>query len=382
MRLNEEERQHIIILSLILVVFILVTILVKRGGKGDEESEQRVVEQVESEVPRSEPHSFDPNTAGLAELLEVGLPKESAISLIRYRAAGKVFRIKEEVAGIYGMSDSTYFAIEPYIVISEEFRFKPKVYKYDTTIKKEAAVVSPPKVKEVAAINHIEISPFRVDTLSKRYLIATGIFSEHQAEIFIKWRDISGMPSADYISRCYVVNDSIANILNTYAIFPKAYNEPQEYKKRIKTVDINHADSAALVALPGIGSKSAMAIIEYREMLGGYHSTEQLLELNAVVEDNYDKFLPYISLKNDDISKIDVNFASAQSFINHPYITRHALRRLMSRRQTKGGWRNLGEMIDDKIFKAEDARRLQPYLFFDTIDVWDKTIENKKLKKE
>ena len=44
-------------------------------------------------------------------------------------------------------------------------------------------------------------------------------------------------------------------------------------------VDVNTADSAALVALRGIGPSFARGIVRYRELLGGYHDLDQLAEV-------------------------------------------------------------------------------------------------------
>lgn len=58
---------------------------------------------------------FDPNTADSALLVTVGLKPWMAHNLIRYRSAGKVFRQKDDLRSLYGMNDSLYSTLEPYI---------------------------------------------------------------------------------------------------------------------------------------------------------------------------------------------------------------------------------------------------------------------------
>lgn len=60
---------------------------------------------------------FDPNTADSALLVTVGLQPWMAKNLIRYRAAGKVFRQPEDLRSLYGMNDTLYATLEPYIQI-------------------------------------------------------------------------------------------------------------------------------------------------------------------------------------------------------------------------------------------------------------------------
>ena len=58
---------------------------------------------------------FDPNTADSTLLVSVGLKPFMAKNLIRYRQAGKVFRHKDELRTLYGMTDSLYATLEPFI---------------------------------------------------------------------------------------------------------------------------------------------------------------------------------------------------------------------------------------------------------------------------
>lgn len=61
-------------------------------------------------------------------------------------------------------------------------------------------------------------------------------------------------------------------------------------------VDINHADHAALVALPGIGPALASRIIAYREQHGPFTSVEQLIEVQGIGPRNLDEFRHLITV--------------------------------------------------------------------------------------
>ena len=58
---------------------------------------------------------FNPNTADSTLLVTVGLKPWMAHNLIRYREAGKVFRQKDELRRLYGMTDSLYATLAPFI---------------------------------------------------------------------------------------------------------------------------------------------------------------------------------------------------------------------------------------------------------------------------
>lgn len=60
---------------------------------------------------------FDPNTADSTLLVTVGFKPWMAHNLIRYRNAGKVFRRPDELRRLYGMNDSLYSTLAPFIRI-------------------------------------------------------------------------------------------------------------------------------------------------------------------------------------------------------------------------------------------------------------------------
>lgn len=310
--------------------------------KADPQAARRVEAEMEVRTAEPELKEFDPNTVELMELLEMGLTRREAVGLLKYRATGKVFRIPEDVALCYTVSDSLYLRLEPYIRIGRRYAIAPREYRTGRVVRE----VLPP-------------SPFRIDTVSARYLRAIGALSKRQAEAFIRWRDLSGIYDMEELRDCYVVSDSVARALEPYILFPERPLHPIE-----SPVELNTADSAALRAVTGIGEKTVVAILRYRERLGGFRSVEQLAEVPGVTERNYEKILKQIYCDSCKIQKIDVNFAPPNALAKHPYIAPQTLRKLLKTRQLKGGWSTAGEMIDDHILTHEEAARLAPYLRF------------------
>ncbi|MDA8339003.1 MAG: helix-hairpin-helix domain-containing protein [Nitrospiraceae bacterium] len=66
----------------------------------------------------------------------------------------------------------------------------------------------------------------------------------------------------------------------------------QHYKEKagsnLKKIDINKATEEDLIALPGIGIKTARAIVAYRETIRGYKRLEQLRLVRGVGDKVYD----------------------------------------------------------------------------------------------
>ena len=341
---------------MLIEIAVLVVLLVRFGGRRSAHidiPDKEVVATSESSVTKDSLvvnlRPFDPNTVTYEELREIGMSRREAVSLIKFRATGKIFRIKEDVALCYNISDSAYSALAPYIVIGEEFTIKPSYNqeKYRSKYNRE---------KDSTKL--IAPTRFRIDTVSEAYLRAIGAFTKRQAEVFVRWRDQSGFRDMEEVRACYVVDDSIATMLEPYIIFPE-----RELSTYEAPVEINSADSARLIKVVGIGPKTVSTIIQYRQQLGGFYSIEQLTEVPGMNETNYEKIIKQIRCDIDKIRKIDVNTAVAKDLI-HPYINKMHIRKIIRQRQLSGEWHNLQEMVEQKIFTAEEAKRLEHYLLF------------------
>ena len=309
--------------------------------------------------------TFDPNTVTYDELLLLGFEKHTAVSILKYRARGKVFEIAEEFALCYGVTDSMFQLLRPYIAIAEKFRPKPFVYTTDSTkyhrrdslqaLRKEQW-----EAKVVARTPH-PYEPFRIDTVGIEYLQSIG-FTFRQAEGVIKYREdgVEGIRNMAELRDCWAVSTEMADSLSRYIIFP----EPKPYGGKI---EINSADSATLVSVRGIGPKTAGAIVRYRQLLGGYVNISQLSELKCVTSENFARFSSQICCDSCVFSKIDINFAPASELELHPYMTRSAINTIIKLRKSKGGWKSFEEIVNDNIFTMEQAAALEPYLHFGTI---------------
>lgn len=290
---------------------------------------------------------FDPNSADYREMVSAGVPRQVAVNLIKWRTSGKVFRIAEDVALCYGMTDSLYDILAPYIIIGEQYALRPSTG--------SAADFAP----AVHAPRELHLEPFSIDTATAGYLRYVG-FSKRQAELIVRYRDmIGGIRDMEEFRECYAVSDEMADTLAPYIVFPTAAATSAG-----GLIEINSADSAALRSVWGIGERSVEDIIRYRELLGGYCRIEQLAELKTVTEANFERIITQIYCDSCKIRKIDINFATPESLAEHPYISARTLRRIVKQRELKGGWVSIEEMIDENILSAEQAARLAPYLRF------------------
>lgn len=120
------------------------------------------------------------------------------------------------------------------------------------------------------------VESFRFDpnTAGIQDLMRLG-FSQKQAQAIINYRAKGGrFHRKEDFAKSFVVSDSIYTRLEPYIDIP--------------LLDINKADSAAFDALPGIGPYFAAKMVAYRESIGGYSYTEQLMDIERFDLERYE----------------------------------------------------------------------------------------------
>ena len=130
-------------------------------------------------------------------------------------------------------------------------------------------------------------------------------------------------------------------------------NERKSYPKETKNIpilDINQADSTELVALPQIGEVMASRIHRYRSRLGGFVSVEQLYDIKGMDTARFEAIKPYITLKTNEINKINVNQDEFKTLLRHPYLEYEQVKAIVNHRERKGlikDWVQLKNIVGD-----------------------------------
>lgn len=107
-------------------------------------------------------------------------------------------------------------------------------------------------------------------------------------------------------------------------------------KPSIPILDINVADSLALVALPQIGEVMASRIHRYRERLGGFITMEQLYEIKGMDSARFAAIQPYIILENKEIRKLEINREEFKALLRHPYLEYEQVKAIVNYRERRG----------------------------------------------
>ncbi|MDK2910783.1 MAG: competence protein ComEA [Bacteroidales bacterium] len=130
----------------------------------------------------------------------------------------------------------------------------------------------------------------------------------------------------------------------------------------IPIIDLNSADTLLLQDLPGIGSTFARRIWKYGQRLGGYHHSEQLLEVYGMDASRLEKIKPYIIIDTTKIRKIDLNQASFKDLLRHPYLEYYMVKAIADYRHKHHGIKEISELKILPLMYDELYNKLRPYL--------------------
>ena len=147
---------------------------------------------------------------------------------------------------------------------------------------------------------------FDPNTVSLEDLQRLGL-SARQAESIGNYREKGGRfrSKADF-AKMYVVSDTLFARLEPYIEIPR--------------LELNTADSTALVSLRGIGPWYARKIIDYRERLGGFVAAEQLLEIEGFDRERFDGLADAVTVNARLRRPIDLWHAPDSVLARHPYL--------------------------------------------------------------
>ncbi|MCU0441194.1 MAG: helix-hairpin-helix domain-containing protein [Bacteroidia bacterium] len=199
---------------------------------------------------------------------------------------------------------------------------------------------------------------FDPNTVSLNQLLQLGL-STKQANAIVHYREKGGKfkVRADFAKIYGLTNKQKEQLLPFVDLPEKDVTLPSDStKKRIQyPIDLNHADSATLVALYRIGPAMASRIITYRTKLGGFVSLNQLTEIYGFDEDILYDLEGKIKVNAADATRYDVNTVTSDQLKTHPYFKYKLSNAIVQYRNQHGSYKELADLkkiaiVNDSIF--------------------------------
>ena len=261
--------------------------------------------------PGSKPQhfKFNPNTISLDSLCLLGFSERQALTIIHYREKGGIFRRKEDFKKMYVVDEGKYMELSPYIIIPQGNTANIGANNYGT---KNTGVTITRQNSDIQ-----DFARGRRELASSR-------------------------------------DSKIAQAPRGQKTSEKIY------------IDLNEADSAALVSLRGIGAYYARKILAYREKLGSFARPEQLMEIDGIDQERYNMLKEQIFVHPSGIKKFSIAEMAEKNrdFLKrHPYIGAYAARGIALFISQSGAEAcTLDNLVKASIISATIAEKLRPYV--------------------
>ena len=133
--------------------------------------------------------------------------------------------------------------------------------------------------------------------------------------------------------------------------------------RRQLAIDINTADSAAWVALNGIGPGFAKRFMTYREKLGGFYQVDQLKEVYGLDSLWVKENKALLKVGAGVYRFLAINQVEWKEF-KHPYLPYGQSKVVLAYRKQHGGLKDFEALEKIQLLDLVAWRRLRPYLSF------------------
>ncbi len=238
----------------------------KRRGNNPDSKKSNLTEKSEVSV-KKRLFVFDPNSISAIQFQELGLEKKLSERIINYRNHGGVFRKREDLKKIYGLSAKQYIELEPYIEI-------PKIENSSVPAKKLKPVKSEKKMLDINIVDSIGL------------LELNGIGSTLAGRI-VKFRNqLGGFYTVDQLAEVYGLKEETLNQIQGQFWVANDF-EPSK-------ISLSSCSYEILRSHPYL-RKYAGAIMKLKRSEGKAINKESLLEKGLTTETEYQRLLPYLS---------------------------------------------------------------------------------------
>lgn len=146
-----------------------------------------------------------------------------------------------------------------------------------------------------------------------------------------------------------------------------AYYKSSKQEKQAEPININRADSAQLLPLPGIGPVFAGRIIKYRNLLGGFTSVDQLGEVYGMPPETIDLIRSQVFIDSSAIRKIPIDSASFGELLRHPYLEYEEVKSIVRYRDFKGDITSINELRTNQVLPDSTLNKIDGYLDYGAV---------------
>ena len=225
---------------------------------------------------------FDPNTADSSTLVHLGLKPWQASNMLKYRAKGGRYRKTEDLKRLYGMTDSMYLALLPYVVIDTLAidRWRDSV---------RMAADSVPRY-----VSHKRDTILNLRTADTTELKMIKGIGSYRAKQIIRYREqLGGFVSVEQLREVKALQPLLKDSLSTDSLLSHFFLD----SVRVVPLKVNSMRVEQLQRHPYLSFEQARAIYELRRKKIHLKHLDQLRTLDCLTEQDIQRLRPYLSFE-------------------------------------------------------------------------------------
>ncbi len=201
---------------------------------------------------------FDPNNLEEEGLLRLGLAPWVVRNLVKYRKSGGVFRKKEDLRRIYGMTEKAFQRIEPYLELPHTAE------------------------KRASRDTLLQVDINRASAEEWAYLPGIGpVLSQR----IVRFREkLGGFVRIGQVGDTYGLPDSTFRKIEGRLVLSPLLSK----------LSLNEGSAEQLAAHPYLNRRQARAIVAYRSNHGPLRTAADLAKVGVLEDATIEKILPYL----------------------------------------------------------------------------------------
>ncbi|MEZ4775054.1 MAG: helix-hairpin-helix domain-containing protein [Bacteroidia bacterium] len=390
------HKKGLFVLSIVILVLTAGTVSIRQLSKEENLSLEFAEPFFTSPVyTRDSASRLDINLADSAQWVSLkGIGPILAKRILNYRRSLGGFSSIEQVAQVYGLSQETFETIAPYLFVNEITAPAKPVYTHAGNSRSaeeypllDINLASAEELKKLPGIGDVlseRIVRYRsslkgfesVEDLGAVYGLKPETLSDIRDYLYVNTMTLSEIRKnspeihdllADNSAKQEEPDPGIRSLndLPFEELTGNGYsrgNDAASGSAKIRALDLNTADSAELITLPGIGAVLSGKIIRYRNKVGYFFDVSQLRDIYGLSEENYQRMSPYLYIGSiENYPKQDLNTVYFRVLAAYPAIDLSLAETITQHRKKTGRFDSWDEVARVKNMTPEALEVLKAY---------------------
>lgn len=232
---------------------------------------------------------FNPNKVPFDSLLALGIAEKLAHTIINYRQAGGRFNHKDDLKAIYGMSDSTYKRLKPFVVLPKEnFDKQYEGDKNEKTLATKTAsnetdsFITKNDQKNLGENNSL-VPLNKADSATLTQVRGIGDF--FAGEIVSRREKLGGYTDFSQLLAIYNFDSSSLKLVK-----PQLSLDPS----RVKKLSLKNSTFEAFLKHPFLDYPQVKAIFNYKDQVDSISSVKELKSERILGKRTFKTIKPYL----------------------------------------------------------------------------------------